>query len=65
MDKAIYTRYTKILNMPESDENAIFTATVTKLGRVTIPESVRALLDIKNDDIVEINIRKKKPVAKT
>jgi len=45
--------------MPE--EGAIFTAKVMKLGRVTIPESVRDLLNLEPGDIVEMRVQKRIP----
>jgi AbrB family looped-hinge helix DNA binding protein len=45
--------------MPE--EGTIFTAKVMKLGRVTIPEPVRDLLNLEPGDIVEMKVQKKIP----
>jgi AbrB family looped-hinge helix DNA binding protein len=45
--------------MPE--EGATFTAKVMKLGRLTVPESVRDLLKIAPGDIVEVKIQKRTP----
>jgi AbrB family looped-hinge helix DNA binding protein len=45
--------------MPE--EGTTFTAKVMKLGRVTIPEPVRDLLNIEPGDIVEMKVQKKTP----
>jgi len=44
-----------------SEEGTIFTAKVMKLGRVTIPEPVRDLLNIDPGDIVEMKVQKKIP----
>ncbi len=47
--------------MPE--EGATFTAKIMKLGRVTVPESVRDLLKLEPGDIVEIKIQKRTPAS--
>jgi AbrB family looped-hinge helix DNA binding protein len=46
--------------MPE--DGTTFTTKVMKLGRVTIPEPVRDLLNIEPGDIVEMRVQKKTPV---
>jgi bifunctional DNA-binding transcriptional regulator/antitoxin component of YhaV-PrlF toxin-antitoxin module len=39
--------------------DSLFTARMMSLGRITVPEPVRAVMGLKTGDIVEVLIRKK------
>ena len=44
--------------MDKSDRELPFTSSVRSQGRITIPQAVRVALDIREDDLVHIKIRK-------
>jgi hypothetical protein len=45
------------------DGDVMFTTRMMSLGRITVPEPVRAVMGLENGDLVEVLIRKKE--AKT